>query len=105
MIATDINYADEFVQEFEQNPKEYPDSIKLFVKRYKRWTKRKDIFWDNEKANAVIYFIETFVKHAIVRLGGQPLVLESRQKFFYVIIYWMHKYNEHGRSVSVIRHD
>lgn len=103
MIATDINYADEFIKEFEANPKKYPDSIKRMVKRYKRWKKRKDIFWDNEKANASIFFIETFVRHAIGRLAGQPLILESWQKFFYANIYGWQKINEHGRAVRVIR--
>lgn len=103
MIATDINYADEFVKEFEKKTKAYPDSIKLAIRRYKRWKKRKDIFWDNEKANAAIYFIETFVKHAIGRLAGQPLLLESWQKFFYANIYGWQKINEYGKPVRVIR--
>src|SRR5690625_2917030 len=103
MIATEINYADEFTKEFEANPKKYLDSIKLAIKRYKKWKKRKDIWFDNEKANAMIYFTETFVRHSIGRLAGQPLILESWQKFFYANIYGWQKYNEHGRAVRVIR--
>src|SRR5690554_4760898 len=103
MIDFETNYADDFIKEFEANPKAYPNSIKLMVKRYKNWKKRKDIFWDNEKANASIFFIETFVKHSIGRLAGQPLILESWQKFFYANVYGWQKINEYGRSVRVIR--
>src|SRR5690625_6851842 len=103
MIATEINYADEFTKEFEANPKKYLDSIKLAIKRYKRWKKRKDIFWDNEKANAMIYFTETFVRHAIGRLAGQPLILESWQKFYFANIYGWQKINEYGNSVRVVQ--
>lgn len=103
MIATEINYADEFVKEFEANPKKYPDSIKLAVNRYKRWKKRKDIWFDNEKANAMIYFTETFVRHAIGKLAGQPLILELWQKFYFANIYGWQKYNEDGNAVRVVR--
>lgn len=103
MIDFETNYADEFLKEFEANPKAYPDSIKSGVKRYKRWKKRKDIFWNNEKANAMIYFTETFVRHAIGRLAGQPLILESWQKFFFANVYGWQKINEFGREVRVIR--
>ncbi|MCJ7840517.1 terminase large subunit [Lederbergia sp. NSJ-179] len=103
MIDFETNYADEFVKEFEANRKAYPDSIKLAVKRYKKWKKRKDIFWNNEKANAMIYFTETFVRHAIGRLAGQPLILESWQKFFFANVYGWQKINEFGREVRVIR--
>lgn len=102
MIDFEINYADEFAEEVEKAPLLYPDSIKQAVKRYRKWQKRKDIFWDNEKANASIYFIETFVKHAIGRLAGQPLILEDWQKFFYANIYGWQKINEYGNAVRVI---
>lgn len=103
MINVDINYADQFAEDVEKAPFLYPDSIKLAVKRYRKWQKRKDIFWDNKKANAAIYFIETFVKHAIGRLAGQPLLLEKWQKFFYANIYGWQKINEYGNAVRVIR--
>lgn len=103
MINVDINYADQFAEDVEKAPFLYPDSIKLAVKRYRKWQKRKDIFWNNEKANAAIYFIETFVKHATGRLAGQPLLLERWQKFFYANIYGWQKINEYGNAVRVIQ--
>ncbi|MEH6940786.1 terminase large subunit [Bacillus sp. JJ722] len=103
MIDFEVNYADEFVKEFDDNPKSYPDTVKLGVKRYKRWKKRKDIFWDNDKANDMLFFTETFLKHAKGKWAGQPLILESWQKFFFANIYGWQKYNEDGKAVRVIR--
>lgn len=103
MIEFDINYADEFVKEFDENQKLYPNSIKQMIKRYKKWKKRKDIFWDNDKANDMLYFTETFLKHAKGKWAGQPLILESWQKFFFANIYGWQKYNEYGKAVRVIR--
>lgn len=103
MIDFEVNYADEFVKEFDSNPKAYPNSIKLMVKRYKRWKKRKDIWFDNDKANDMLYFTETFLKHAKGRWAGQPLILESWQKFYFANIYGWQRENEFGKAVRVIR--
>jgi phage terminase large subunit-like protein len=103
MIEFEVNYADDFVREFDRNPKAYPDTVKLMVKRYKRWKKRKDIFWDNDKANDMLYFTETFLKHAKGKWAGQPLILESWQKFFFANIYGWQKYNDDDKAVRVIR--
>lgn len=103
MIDFNVNYADEFVKEFEADPSDYPNSIKHVIKRYKKWKKRKDIFWDNDKANDMLYFTETFLKHAKGKWAGQPLILESWQKFFFANIYGWQKYNSDGKAVRVIR--
>lgn len=103
MIDFDVNYADEFVKEFESAPEKFPYSVKLMVKRYKRWKKRKDIWWDNDKANDMLYFTETFLKHAKGEWAGQPLILESWQKFFFANIYGWQKRNKKGKAVRVVR--
>lgn len=103
MIDFNINYADEFVEEFNKNPKLFPNSIKQAVKRYKRWKKRKDIWFDNDKANDMLYFTETFLKHAKGEWAGQPLILEKWQKFFFANIYGWQKLNKKGKAVRVIR--
>lgn len=103
MIDFDINYADEFVKEFDAAPHKFPDSIKLVVKRYKKWKKRKDIWFDNDKANDMLYFTETFLKHAKGKWAGEPLILESWQKFYFANIYGWQKYNADGKAVRVIR--
>ncbi len=103
MIDFEVNYADEFVKEFDSNPKAYPNSIKQMLKRYNRWKKRKDIFWDNDKANDMLYFTETFLKHAKGKWAGQPLILESWQKFYFANIYGWQKYNADEKAVRVIR--
>ncbi|TCW58994.1 phage terminase large subunit-like protein [Bacillus thuringiensis] len=103
MIDFNINYADEFVKECEANPNSYPDTVHLMVKRYKRWKKRKDIFWDNDKANYMLYFTETFLKHAKGKWAGEPLILETWQKFFFANIYGWQKYNDDDKAVRVIR--
>ncbi|AJG57210.1 MULTISPECIES: terminase large subunit [Bacillus] len=103
MIDFETNYADIFVSEVDAASHLYPDSIKLAIKRYKKWKKRKDIWFDVEKANAMIYFTETFLKHAKGKWAGQPLILESWQKFYFANIYGWQKYNEDGKAVRVIR--
>lgn len=103
MINFEVNYADEFVEEFDKNPKLFPDSVKHAVKRYKRWKKRKDIWWDNDKANDMLYFTETFLKHAKGEWAGLPLILEKWQKFFFANIYGWQKLNKKGKAVRVIR--
>jgi phage terminase large subunit-like protein len=103
MIDFETNYADIFVEEVESAPEKYPDTLHQAVKRYKRWKKREDIWFDIEKANAMLYFTETFLKHAKGKWAGQPLLLESWQRFFFANIYGWQKYNEDQRAVRVIR--
>lgn len=104
MIDFETNYADIFAEEVERKPKLFPDSVKLAVKRYRKWQKRKDIWFDVEKANAMLYFTETFLKHAKGdEWAGKPLLLESWQKFFFANIYGWQKINKKGKAVRVIR--
>ncbi|MEK6459548.1 terminase TerL endonuclease subunit [Heyndrickxia faecalis] len=103
MIEFDVNYADIFAKEVEENPDLFPKSIHAVVKRYRKWQKRKDIWFDVEKANAMLYFTETFLKHAKGKWAGQPLILESWQRFFFSNIYGWQKYNADGKAVRIIR--
>jgi phage terminase large subunit-like protein len=103
MIDFETNYADIFAKEVEAKPKKYPDSILAAVKRYRKWQKRKDIWFDVEKANAMLFFTEAFLKHAKGKWAGKPLILESWQKFFFANIYGWQKYNEDQKAVRVIR--
>lgn len=104
MIDLNINYAEEFVKEFDSNKKRYPDSIAKMVKRYKKWKKRNDIHFDLEKANRMLLFTEMFMKHSDGELAGQPLVLENWQKFYFSNIYGWQKWSEKWqRDVRVIR--
>lgn len=101
-IDYDINYADEFMKMVDANPKTFPDSIKLAVKRYKKWKKRKDIWWDNDKANEMLDFTQTFVRHAKSEWAGRPLILEMWQRFVFAQLYGWQKYNQKGNVVRVI---
>ncbi|WP_437830594.1 terminase large subunit [Niallia taxi] len=103
MIDFETNYADEFVKYAENNPELIPDTVQAVIKRYKKWKKRKDIWFDVEKANAMLYFTETFLKHAKGKWAGQPLILELWQKFYFANIYGWQKYNADGKAVRVIR--
>ncbi|WP_371069131.1 terminase large subunit [Sediminibacillus sp. JSM 1682029] len=103
MIDFETNYADIFAAEVEKNPRLYPKTIKLAIKRYRKWQKRKDIWFDVEKANAMLYFTETFIRHAKGKWAGQPLILEPWQRFFFANIYGWQKYNADGNAVRVIR--
>lgn len=102
-IDYDVNYADEFVKLFDADPKAFPHSVKLAVKRYKRWKKRKDIWWDNEKANAMLDFTQSFVRHAKGKWAGSPLILELWQRFVFANLYGWQKHNEFGEEVRVHR--
>lgn len=103
MIDFETNYADIFADEVEKNPDLYPKSIHTVIKRYRKWQKRKDIWFDVEKANAMLYFTETFLKHAKGKWAGQPLILESWQRFFFANIYGWQKFNDEGKAVRIIR--
>lgn len=103
MIDFDINYADIFAEQVEKNPKQFPDLVRLAIKRYRKWQKRKDIWFDVEKANAMLFFTETFIKHAKGKWAGQPLILEPWQRFYFANIYGWQKYNADGKAVRVIR--
>ena len=103
MIGFEVNYADLFAEKVLSNPNDYPDSLILAVKRYERWKKRDDIWFDLEKANAMLYFTETFVRHCKGEWAGKPLKLEGWQKFFFSNIYGWQKKNERGQNVRVIR--
>lgn len=102
-IDYDINYADEFAKMVDADPKVFPNSIKSAVKRYKKWKKRKDIWWDNDKANDMLDFTQSFVKHAKGKWAGLPLILEMWQRFVFAQLYGWQKENEAGNSVRVIR--
>lgn len=102
-IDYDINYADEFVNIVDVAPKKFPRSIIMAVKRYKKWKKRKDIWWDNDKANDMLDFTQSFVRHAKGKWAGLPLILEMWQRFVFAQLYGWQKKNEFGESVRVIR--
>ncbi|UAL46816.1 terminase large subunit [Sutcliffiella horikoshii] len=103
MIERGKNYAEKFAKQVKRNPKKYPDTIKLMVTRYYKWKKRKDIWFDVDRANEMMDWVETFVRHTKGDLAGQPFILEDWEKFAYSWIYgWMRK-NEKGKTVRVTR--
>lgn len=103
MIERGVNYADIYAKQVRKKPKKYPTSIKLAIDRYYRWKKRKDIWFDVDRANEMMDWVETFVRHTKGSLAGQPFILEDWEKFIYSNIYgWMH-YNEKGKAVRLIR--
>lgn len=103
MIDFETNYADIFAAQVEADKKRYPDTVRAAIKRYRKWQKRKDIWFDVEKANAMLYFTETFIKHAKGKWAGKPLILEPWQRFYFANIYGWQKYNTDGKAVRVIR--
>ncbi|UTG99329.1 terminase large subunit [Macrococcoides canis] len=98
MIDLNINYADEFADLVEANKSEYPKSIKNAVKRYRKWSKRDDIWMDIEKANAMMLFSEMFCRHSKGEWAGQPIKLELWQKFFFTNIYGWQTYDEERKQ-------
>ncbi|MGE8080501.1 terminase large subunit [Peribacillus loiseleuriae] len=103
MIEPGVNYADIYAKEVRKSPKRYPKTIKDMVNRYYKWKKRKDIWFDVDRANEMMDWVETFVRHTKGDLAGQPFILEDWEKFLYSNVYgWLHK-NEKGKIVRVIR--
>lgn len=103
VIKRGVNYADIYAKQVRKNPKKYPDTIKAMVDRYYKWKKRKDIWFDVDRANEMMDWVETFVRHTKGDLAGQPFILEDWEKFAYSWIYgWVHK-NEKEQIVRVTR--
>jgi len=103
MIERGVNYADYYAKMVRKSPKKYPQMIKNSVDRYYKWKKRKDIWFDVDRANEMMDWVESFVYHTDGELAGQPFLLESWEKFIYSWIFgWMHM-NEKGQEVRVTR--
>ncbi|KRN01449.1 putative terminase, large subunit [Levilactobacillus senmaizukei DSM 21775 = NBRC 103853] len=102
-ITFETNYADVYAGLVTKNPKDYPTTIKKAVKRYKRWKKRGDIWWDNNKANEALDFIQTYVRHVKGDLAGETIILEPWELFGFAQLYgWQHEDGK-GRTVRLIR--
>lgn len=103
MIEKGINYADQYAKMVRKSPKKYPQTIKDSVNRYYKWKKRKDVWFDVDRANEMMDWVESFVYHTDGELAGQPFLLEPWEKFIYSWIFgWMHL-NEKGQEVRVTR--
>lgn len=103
MIEPGINYADIYAKQVRKKPKKFPSTVKDAVNRYYKWKKRKDIWFDVDRANEMMDWVETFVRHTKGDMAGKPFILEDWEKFIYSNIYgWVH-YNEKGKVVRVIR--
>lgn len=63
IITPDVNYADKYANNVMRNKKKYPKSIILAVERYKKWKKRQDIWFDVDRANEMLDFVQSFVRH------------------------------------------
>ncbi|MDF9623607.1 terminase large subunit [Bacillus cereus] len=103
MITPGVNYADKYANNVMRNKKKYPKSIILAVERYKKWKKRKDIWFDVDRANEMLDFVQSFIRHVKGPLAGQLMELELWEIFVFANMYgWYHK-NEKGKTVRVIR--
>lgn len=103
MIEPGVNYADKFAKMVRRIPVKYPKTVRLAVDRWYKWKKRKDIWFDVDRANEMMDWVETFIKHTKGELAGQPFILEPWEKFIYSWIYgWVRK-NEKGQIVRVTR--
>ncbi|MEI4618406.1 terminase large subunit [Bacillus cereus] len=103
IITSDVNYADMYASNVMRNKKKYPKSIILAVERYKKWKKRKDIWFDVDCANEMLDFVQSFVRHVKGPLAGQLMELELWEMFVFANMYgWYHK-NEKGKTVRVVR--
>ncbi|AFQ18180.1 terminase large subunit [Bacillus thuringiensis] len=103
IITPGVNYADMYASNVMRNKKKYPKSIILAVERYRKWKKRKDIWFDVDRANEMLDFVQSFVRHVKGQLAGQLMELELWEMFVFANMYgWYHK-NEKGKTVRVVR--
>ncbi|OWT52693.1 terminase large subunit [Bacillus sp. K2I17] len=103
IITPGVNFADKYANNVMRNKKKYPKSIILAVERYKKWKKRKDIWFDVDCANEMLDFVQSFIRHVKGPLAGQLMELELWEMFVFANMYgWYHK-NEKGKTVRVIR--
>lgn len=103
IITPDVNFADEYANNVMRNKKKYPKSIILAAERYKKWKQRKDIWFDVNRANEMLDFVQSFIRHVKGPLAGQLMELELWEMFVFANMYgWYHK-NEKGKTVRVIR--
>ncbi|MEC0282318.1 terminase large subunit [Terribacillus saccharophilus] len=103
MIEQGVNYADIYARKVRRSPKKYPDTVKKAVDRYYKWKKRKDIWLDLDRANEMMDWVQTFIRHVKGNMAGKPLILEEWQKFIFTNIYGWMRENEQGSTVRVIR--
>lgn len=102
-IERGVNYADIFARKVRRSPKKYPKTIRDMVDRYYKWKKREDIWFDVDRANEMMDWVQTFIRHVKGNLAGKPLILEDWQRFAFSNIYGWQKENENGDIVRVIR--
>lgn len=103
IIEPNVNYADQYAKMVMKNKKKYPKTIIKSVERYQAWQKRKDIWFDVNRANEMIDFVQSFVRHVKGPLAGQLMELELWEMFIFANIYgWYHE-NEKGKTVRVVR--
>lgn len=103
IITPGVNYADMYASNVMRNKKKYPKSIILAVERYKKWKKRKDVWFDVNRANEMLDFVQSFVRHVKGPLAGQLMELELWEMFIFSNMYGWYRKNEKGKIVRVVR--
>ncbi|ANS45914.1 terminase [Bacillus thuringiensis] len=103
MIIPGVNYADQYASHVMRHKKKYPKSIILAVERYKKWKKRKDIWFEVDRANEMLDFVQSFIRHVKGPLAGQLMELELWEMFVFANMYGWYRKNEKGKIVRVVR--
>ncbi|MDF9627280.1 terminase large subunit, partial [Bacillus cereus] len=103
MIKLGVNYADQYASHVMEHKKKYPKSIILAVERYKKWKKRKDIWFEVDRANEMLDFVQSFIRHVKGPLAGQLMELELWEMFVFANMYGWYRKNEKGKVVRVVR--
>ncbi|MED2754587.1 terminase large subunit, partial [Bacillus thuringiensis] len=103
IVTPGVNYADQYANNVMRNKKKYPKSIILTVERYKKWKKRKDIWFEVDHANEMLDFVQSFIRHVKGPLAGQLMELELWEMFVFANMYGWYRKNEKGKVVRVVR--
>ncbi|MDF9622613.1 terminase large subunit [Bacillus cereus] len=103
IITPGVNYADQYANNVMRKKKKYPKSIIRAVERYKKWKKRKDIWFEVDRANEMLDFVQSFIRHVKGPLAGQLMELELWEMFVFANMYGWYRKNEKGKVVRVVR--
>ena len=103
IIEPGINYADLYATMVMRNKSKYPKSIIKAVERYRKWKKRKDIWFEVDRANEMLDFVQSFVRHVKGPLAGQLMELELWEMFVFSNMYGWYHTNEKGKDVRLVR--
>ena len=89
----------QYIDEVNNNIITTNEYIKLAVKRFESFKKRSDLYFNEDKVNHVVSFIES-IKHYLGEYHNKPFILEKWQHFIIASIFGFYKKSNDKRLVN-----